>query len=129
MGLKEGVYRKKEVIVSFEQHGGTQIKHKSFLFIAFYLFRNKVGIHIGNEFWLTPYLNRDFLYNGEITKTEGDEVWFFIDDTYLNDRIEFYGLVNGDIIHINSFRESCPEKIWIEDDFEYIGTGENETKI
>ena len=122
--IKPGVYcsvTKQEVE---EMHGGVKLKSFFHHHICFYNEEKLVGFYGGSQFWLKPFLDRDFRYSGEITRADGDQIDFYINDPAHNDKFLFTGTHHDKQLELVGRRASKPEDIWLEDAFEFIGTGE-----
>jgi hypothetical protein len=121
--IKKGVYcsrNKKEVK---EKHGGATLKDEYYDHICFFIPEKLVGFYGGSRMWLNPFLQKKFRYKGELNEIQDEEVKFYIDDPYNHDKLLFQGRLTENGLLIKATRLSDPNKIWLEDVFEYIGTG------
>jgi hypothetical protein len=124
--VKKGVYcsiNKKHVE---DKHGGVTSEDWFYDHLCFYLPEKTVGFYGGSKMWFDPYRNRTFRYNGEIVRVDDREIVFTVNDTGNEDKWLFKGQLVNDLLSITATRKSEPEKIWLEDFFEYIGTGSEE---
>jgi hypothetical protein len=119
--IKKGIYCSQSKTEIEERHGGVKIKDHFYHHLCFYVPERLVGFYGGSRLWLKPYEDRDFIYQGLLTKNEAGEIAFSISGPATNDRWLFNGNVVGNLIHIKAIRVTEPTRIWLEDTFEYIG--------
>lgn len=123
--IKRGIYLASMPNSYFEEHGGVSIRHDSFMHICFFYPEKKVGLYRSESKWFLPFDKPEYLdYRGEIISNKKNQIAFFINDPFMRDKIIFEGtFLNGDKLKLKGNRSSEPDKIWIESEFNYIGTG------
>ena len=123
--IKAGVYCSKNKKQVKEIHGGGILKNSFYDHLCFYFPETIVGFYGGAKKWFSPYIKKSFRYSGHITFFNDNKIQFIINDPDTEDKINFQGQASGNLLSIKATRQSEPTIIWLEDVFEYIGTGDN----
>jgi hypothetical protein len=119
--LKDGIYLSKSPSIYFEEHGGVKIKHIS---LCHFCFKNKtIGVYFTDNKWVEPYFNFEIIkLKTKISSPKNGFLEFCILNPISNANIKFFVKVyeNGKLLNITAWDESKPEKILIDDDFEWL---------
>ncbi len=125
--MKTGFYRSQVVEVE-DNYGGVVYKKAAHYYIAFVDSNNIYMILSSSkgEPKMSVLLSSSALMDikGSITKENEITVEITFYNPFLKTREIFTGKKEGDKLYLKAHRENKPEEIFLDDVFEYIGTGE-----
>jgi hypothetical protein len=121
MEILNGIYRAEHADITEESHGGTTIIHEIYWYLCFYHESSIIGVYgTSAKHSIKWYFKKQFDQTGEIEYDHGKNLKFFICKPHTNERVIFEGEILEKKLHLKSYNESTPDKLWLEDDFEWL---------
>jgi hypothetical protein len=122
--ILNGLYRLKTPHLVEEKHGGVTTKDEVYWYLAFYSDTNVVALYGSGSNDYKRFISREFELTGKITAISEDTIKFFIHNPFEKINIIFEGKIvnNRNTLRLKGYKENTPDKLWINDEFEYVVT-------
>lgn len=120
MEIKNGIYQIKNPEIGIEEHGGAKIKFEVYWNLCFYP-NKKIGLFGGNKTYYKPYFSKIFPFNGDIIIQDINNIKFSLLNRNNNESVIFDGTITKNSIHLVSYKEKTPVKLWMNnEEFEWL---------